>query len=110
MQYRPRIRYTESQKALMWDRWQKGESLHQIAQLFDRHHPSIQGLLAASGGRKCGAHKVVFWRATVGGPPFRHLIGSKNRARIRAKLATTRDAEFIEDSIGSGRHRSHATS
>jgi hypothetical protein len=33
---RPRIHYTESQKALMWERWQKGESLQQIAQLFDR--------------------------------------------------------------------------
>ena len=36
MKHRPRIYYTESQKALMWDRWQKGESLQQIAQLFDR--------------------------------------------------------------------------
>jgi hypothetical protein len=48
---RTRIRYTDSQKALMWDRWQKGESLHQIARLFDRHH-SCAGSLprpAASG-------------------------------------------------------------
>jgi IS30 family transposase len=50
MQRRPRIRYTENEKALMWERWQKGDSLHQIAQLFDRHHPSIQRILAASGG------------------------------------------------------------
>jgi len=27
MNYRPRIYYTETDKALMWDRWQKGESL-----------------------------------------------------------------------------------
>ena len=39
---RPRTHYTESQKALMWERWQKGESLQQIAQLFDRNHSSIQ--------------------------------------------------------------------
>jgi hypothetical protein len=38
MKQRPRIHYTESQKALMWERWQKGESLQQIAQLFDRNH------------------------------------------------------------------------
>jgi hypothetical protein len=25
--YRPRIYYTEEQKVLMWDRWQKGEYL-----------------------------------------------------------------------------------
>jgi hypothetical protein len=34
--YRPRIHYTEAHKALMWDRWQQGESLHEIARLFDR--------------------------------------------------------------------------
>jgi IS30 family transposase len=33
MKRRPRIRYTEEQKALMWDRWQQGESLHAIAGL-----------------------------------------------------------------------------
>jgi IS30 family transposase len=34
----------------MWKRWQKGESLQQIAQLFDRNHSSIQQILAATGG------------------------------------------------------------
>ena len=50
MKQRPRIYYTESQKALMWERWRKGDSLQQIAQLFDRNHSSIQGILAESGG------------------------------------------------------------
>ena len=50
MKQRRRIYYTESQKALMWERWQKGESLQRIAQLFDRNHSSIQGILAESGG------------------------------------------------------------
>ncbi len=50
MKQRPRIYYTESQKALMWERWQKGESLQQIAQLFDRNHSSIERILAESGG------------------------------------------------------------
>ena len=50
MKQRPRIYYTESQKALMWERWRKGESLQQIAQLFDRNHSSIQGILAETGG------------------------------------------------------------
>ena len=27
MKQRPRIYYTDSQKVLMWERWQKGESL-----------------------------------------------------------------------------------
>ena len=50
MKQRPRIYYTESQRALMWDRWRKGDSLQQIAQLFDRNHSSIQGILAKTGG------------------------------------------------------------
>lgn len=50
MRYRKRIRYTESQKAQMWDRWQRGDSLHKIAQLFDRRHTSVRGILAESGG------------------------------------------------------------
>jgi hypothetical protein len=50
MKQRPRIYYTESQKALMWERWQKGDTLRQIAQLFDRHHPSIARILGETGG------------------------------------------------------------
>jgi IS30 family transposase len=34
----------------MWDRWQRGESLQQIADLFDRHRSAIAGVLARSGG------------------------------------------------------------
>lgn len=50
MKYRKRIYYTDAEKELMWDRWQAGESLHAIARLFDRHHPSIQGILSRTGG------------------------------------------------------------
>jgi len=50
MGHRPRIYYSESQKALMWERWQKGDSLQQIAQLFDRNHSSVQGILVQTGG------------------------------------------------------------
>ncbi|UQY32829.1 IS30 family transposase [Pseudomonas fulva] len=50
MKQRPRIYYTESQKALMWAHWRRGDSLQQIAQLFDRNHSSIQRILAQTGG------------------------------------------------------------
>ena len=50
MKYRTRIYYTEAQKSLMWDRWQKGESLSSIARLFDRNHSSIEGILKQTGG------------------------------------------------------------
>ncbi|NUU04405.1 IS30 family transposase [Herbaspirillum robiniae] len=47
---RTRIIYTDSQKALMWDRWRKGDSLQQIAQLFDRNHSSVSNILSITGG------------------------------------------------------------
>ena len=43
--YRQRIHYTEADKNMMWDRWRKGESLESIAQLFDRTHGSVAGIL-----------------------------------------------------------------
>jgi IS30 family transposase len=52
MKYRKRIYYTEKQKVLMWDRWQSGDSLHEIARLFDRHHSSIRGIFERSGGMR----------------------------------------------------------
>ena len=50
MKQRPRIYYTQEQKELMWDRWQAGDSLHEIARLFDRGHSSVQGIFAETGG------------------------------------------------------------
>ena len=50
MKYRTRIYYSDAQKALMWERWKQGWTLHQIAQLFNRAHTSVQGILAKTGG------------------------------------------------------------
>jgi IS30 family transposase len=50
MKQRPRIYYSEAQKAIMWDRWQKGDSLNEIARLFDRGHYAISGILSITGG------------------------------------------------------------
>ena len=91
MNQRPRIHYTESQKALMWDRWQKGESLHQIAQLFDRNHSSIQRILAESGGIRPAprrrsrlaltlAEREEISRAVVAGHSMRSIANGLGRA------------------------------
>ncbi len=50
MAQRPRIYYSEKQRALMWDRWQRGETLHSIGRLFDRGHSSIQKVIGEHGG------------------------------------------------------------
>jgi len=50
MSYPTRIYYTDDQKKMMWERWQKGESMNAIGRLFDRSHTSIRGILLKMGG------------------------------------------------------------
>ena len=91
MKQRPRIYYSASQKALIWDRWQKGETLHQIARLFDRYHSSIQCIVAEAGGiRPAERHRSrlaltltereEISRAVVAGHSMRSIATSLGRA------------------------------
>jgi IS30 family transposase len=50
MKYRRRIYYSDKQKAMVWERWQKGETLDAIARLFDRGHSSVSRILQETGG------------------------------------------------------------
>jgi len=88
---RPRIYYTEDQRALMWERWQKGESLQQIARLFDRNHSSVQGILAPTGGIRpvprfrsrlalTLSEREEISRAVVAGHSMRSIAGQLGRA------------------------------
>ncbi len=91
MKQRPRIYYTETDKALMWDRWQKGESLNAIARLFGRGHSSIQGVLAQTGGIRPRRRRRSRWtlalsereeisRGVVAGQSVRAIALSLGRA------------------------------
>lgn len=91
MKYRTRIYYTASQKAVMWERWQRGESLHKIAQLFNRQHGSIQRILAESGGIRPPprrrsrlalslAEREEISRAVAKGHSLRWIAGALGRA------------------------------
>lgn len=91
MKQRPRIYYTETQKAMMWERWKKGESLQQIAQLFDRNHSSIQRILAETGGIRPAqrqrsqlalilAEREEISRALAAGHSIRSIAGLLRRA------------------------------
>jgi IS30 family transposase len=91
MKYRTRIFYTEADKALMWDRWQKGDSMHAIARLFDRGHSSVQGILSATGGIRplhrsrssltlTLAEREEISRGVVAGQSIRSIADSLRRA------------------------------
>jgi len=65
MKCRTRIYYTDAQKALMWERWKEGWTLHQIAQLFNRPHNSVQGILSRTGGIRPPARSRCAWALTL---------------------------------------------
>ena len=50
MAYRSRIYYSPKQKAEMWDRWKRGESLSSIGRSFNRESSSVFGILSPTGG------------------------------------------------------------
>jgi len=91
MKYRPRIYYTDEQKALMWDRWQRGDSLEKIAQLFDRSHGSVARILVQTGGIRPApktrsrralslAEREEISRGVVAGCSLRSIAASLGRA------------------------------
>jgi len=50
MKYRRRIYYSASQRAEIWDRWQRGESMSSIGRVFDRQSSSVFSVISPTGG------------------------------------------------------------
>src|SRR5215471_812379 len=89
MKRRPRIYYSASQRALIWERWKRGETLHQIAGLFNRYPSSIRGIVAETGGIRPAERHRSRWalsereeisRAVVAGHSIRSIAASLGRA------------------------------
>ena len=91
MERRRRIIYSAAQRALIWDRWQKGETLHEIAKHFDRYHSSVQRIISDSGGirppeRRRGAlalsltEREEISRAVVEGRSMRSIAAALGRS------------------------------
>jgi DNA-binding CsgD family transcriptional regulator len=91
MKQRPRIYYSNSQKALMWERWKQGFTLHEIGKIFDRPHTSIHRILAETGGFRPAqrsrastaltlAEREEISRALVTGESIRSIASKLGRA------------------------------
>ena len=50
MKYRRRIYYSTEQRAEIWDRWQRGESMRSIGRVFDRQSSSVFSGISPTGG------------------------------------------------------------
>ena len=110
MKQRPRIYYSETDKLLMWDRWQKGESLNSIARLFDRHHSAIQGILSRTGGirpakrRRSGLALSLAEREEIS----RGVVAGQSLCSIAASLARAPSTVSREIRRNGGRRRYRA--
>ena len=104
MKYPTRIYYSEADKALMWDRWQKGDSLNAIARHFGRSHSSIQGILARTGGIRPAARRrsrlalslaerEEISRGVVSGHSIRWIASELGRAPSTVSREITRNGD-----------------
>ena len=100
MKYRTRTYYTATQKALMWERWNAGWTLHEIGKLFDRPHTSIHNILAKTGGirpperRRCATALTLEEREETS----RALTAGQSMRSIAARLG--RAPSTISQEIG----------
>ncbi len=87
--YRRRAHFTETEKARIWDRWQRGNSLHKIARLLNTSYTSVHRNLALT----CGIR-----------PPQRNrsrlALTLAEREEISRGLATRRSLRFIATKLG----------
>jgi IS30 family transposase len=112
MKYRKRTFYTEADKALMWDRWQKGDSLHEIARLFDRHHGSVRGILERTGGIRPPARRRSSRSLTLSEREeiSRGLAAGRSLRSIALRLgrAPSTISRELNRNGGLGSYRAHA--
>lgn len=91
MKQRKRIYYNAEQRRLIWDRYQRGDSAHDIARLFDRYHSSILGIIYKTGGLRPPepkrspntltlAEREDISRGLVAGKSFREIARYLNRS------------------------------
>jgi DNA-binding CsgD family transcriptional regulator len=94
MAYRARIKYTPEQRAEIWNRWKKGDSMTSIGRLFDRPSSSIFNMLEPTGGIRPPVRK----RSRV-------ALTLSDREEISRGIATGLSLRKIAENI----HRSPST-
>jgi len=91
MKQRKRRYFTAAEISVIWDRWEKGESLNAIARDLGRGHSAVQGVLAPTGGirppPRCRSRRALslaereeISRGVVAGQSLRWIAASLDRA------------------------------
>ena len=95
-------RFTELEKAEVWDRWKAGESMRSIARRLGRQHVSVRTMIEDAGGvrpvarRRCDRHLSVVEREEISrgvaaGVSIRKIAGRLGRAPSTVSREVTRN-------------------
>ena len=95
MKYRRRIYYTAAQRAEIWDRWQRGESMSSIGRRFDRESSSVFSVISPTGGIRPTDRKRG-----------RLSLSLSEREEISRGLSVQRSLRAIASSLGAHRQLS----
>ncbi len=111
MKQRKRIYYSAAQRAEIWDRWRRGESMSSIGRRFDRESSSVFSVLSPSGGirpaerRRSARALSLAEREEVS----RGLVGGQSLRAIASQLGRAPSTISREVGRNGGRDRYRAT-
>ena len=110
MNRRKRIIYTAEQRALMWDRYQQGDSLADIARLFGRYHSSVERIIAETGGIRPPARKRSSWCLSLSEREeiSRSLVAQESIRAIASRLSRSPSTISREINRNGGYHQYRA--
>ena len=111
MKQRARRYISNSEMTLIWDRWQKGESLNAIARDLDRGHSTVQGALARTGGIRPAERRRsrLALTATEREEISRGIVAGQSIRAIASQLGRAPSTVSRELRRNGGRRRYRAT-
>jgi len=111
MKQRPRRYITEPEMSLIWDRWEKGESLNAIARDLGRYHSAVQGALARSGGIRPAPRRRSRLALTLAEREeiSRGVVAGQSLRAIASQLGRAASTVSREIQRNGGRRRYRAT-
>ena len=107
MKYRRRIYYSAEQRAEIWDRWQRGESMSSIGRVFDRQSSSVFSVISPTGGirppdrRRCSSALSLSEREEISrGLSTKQSLRAIARQLRRAPSTISREVRRNGGSVG----------
>lgn len=111
MKRRNRIKYTAEQKTEIWDRWKRGETMHDIGRAFDRFHSTFSTMIRATGGIRPPVRKRSKFALTLTEREeiSRGLVAGLSMRAIAGTLKRTASTISREVARNGGRNAYRAT-